>query len=167
MLEWIEENAATIVAVIGFLIAGWKAHRRGALAAFLVERADGIATKDEKAGIKSEAINAGLEGTLNPIVRRVTKGDSGGVVGFVKRLLLPVLLLAVTGCALPTAGQATSPVDARFRIETLTFPAGQGTAAGPVTVTISQTVTITPTSTATQKADAKVDAKADVSGVPR
>lgn len=57
------------------------------------------------------------------------------------------------GCATPTAGTATTPVDARI---VLIVPWGL---SGPVTLT--QTVTITPTSTASQKADAKVDAKAE------
>lgn len=68
-----------------------------------------------------------------------------------RRLLLPLLLSSLAGCAAPSAGAASSPVTvnlsgARF---------GCGT-----TLTVS--VTITPTSEATQKADAKVDAKATV-----
>lgn len=67
-----------------------------------------------------------------------------------RRLLFLASSLLLGGCALPTAGTATSPVDARVVV---IVPWGL---SGPLTLT--QTISITPTSTATQKADAKVDA---------
>ena len=82
-----------------------------------------------------------------------------------KKIALALLILGGLGCAAPEAGKATSPVDARMTVHTLTLPALPDTPTGAgasYIVTISQTVTITPTSSATQTAETSVDAKAEI-----
>lgn len=73
MLEWLLEHWELVGAVVAALIGAWKARKAGALNGFLVERIEGLASKEDKQAIQGSAIAAGLEGVLSKIVAKRTK----------------------------------------------------------------------------------------------
>jgi hypothetical protein len=86
-MEWALAHWETLAAVVAFLVAGVKAYRRGQVAAFLVEKVQGLSTKEDREAIKADAIKAKVETVLAPIVAKVTKKQGGGIVGLVKGIL--------------------------------------------------------------------------------
>lgn len=104
MLAWILEHKETVLAVVAFLVAGWKAWRAGTLNTFLVERVEGLASKQDKDAIKAQAIGAGIDGLLGRVVVNAglsSKAKKPGVLKKVVQTVLPLLLGAVLlgGCA--------------------------------------------------------------------
>ena len=87
MLDWIVAHIETVLAVVAFVVAGLKARKAGGLNEFLVSKIDGIATKEEKEAIKAQSVAIGVEKVLAPVVKKVTKGDGGGVLGLIKGLI--------------------------------------------------------------------------------
>lgn len=73
MLEWVMSHWDLLAAVAGALLAGWKAWKAGTLNGFLVEKIEGLASKEDKEQIQGSAIAAGLETLLNKVVVKRTK----------------------------------------------------------------------------------------------
>lgn len=102
-MDWILDHIDAVLAVVAFIVAGWKARKAGTLATFLVNRVENIATPEDKAAIKAQAIAAGVQGTLGKTVVNAGLSSSAKSPGFLGKALqavLPLLLVAVAlgGC---------------------------------------------------------------------
>lgn len=101
-MQWIADHIETVLAVVAFLWAAWKAKRSHQLAGFLTQKLEGLATAQDKDAVKSSAIVAGLQGLLHRTV--VNQGlSSDKEPTLVSRLLhavLPLFLIAAVlgGC---------------------------------------------------------------------
>lgn len=69
-MEFAKDNLETIVAVVAFLVAAWKAWKSGGLNTFLVKKVEGLASKEDKDAIKADAIQAGLQPLLDKVVKK-------------------------------------------------------------------------------------------------
>ena len=110
-MAWILAHWDTLASLVAFVVAFLKARKNKAVAAFLVSKVDTLATKEDREAIKADAIKAKVEGTLAPIVAKVTKGKGGGILGLVKGLLPVLALVVLSGCQTPEAGRSTAPAE--------------------------------------------------------
>jgi len=105
MKEFLANNIETILAVIAFIVAGWKAKKSGALNTFLVERVEGLAKPEDKDAIKAQAIAAGVSAVLKKTVVNAglsTKEKPASAVKKILQTLLPLFLAVAVlpGCSL-------------------------------------------------------------------
>lgn len=135
MVQWIIDHVETVLAVVAFLVAGWKARKNGVLATFLTTRINGIATPEDKAAIKAEAIEAGVQTLLHKTVVNagLSKEKPAGLAKKALQTVLPLLLGAVLlgGCKsiepyrLSVEGMASTGDDVRPLIKSPLTPGEQ------------------------------------------
>ena len=161
-MDWILEHRDLILTfVIGTLIPGYIAWKRGTLNEFFAKQLEPKLDKAEKSTVGAQAAAAGLAGILaRTVVNAGLSSKKKAPKGLAKvtKILLPLLLGAVLlgGCAAADAGKATTSV---------TIDLGAAKIDGSAVVTI--TATITPTSTSSgQTPTNTVSPPVNVSGVP-
>lgn len=102
-MDWILNHMELVGAVIAFLMAGWKAKNAGTLNRFLVQKVEGLATKEDKAEIRTQAAVVGVGALLSRTVANAGLSSARKPAGLAKKLLqtaLPALLVAsLSGCA--------------------------------------------------------------------
>ena len=119
MLEWVTNHIETLLSLVAFLVAGWKARKAGVLNTFLTQKVDGLAEPADKEAIKAEAVKAGVQSLLHRTVVNAGLSSSQKPAGVAKKVLqtlLPVALGAVLlgGCATNSAAYK----DALVRFQT-------------------------------------------------
>lgn len=102
-MQWILDHIETVLSLVAFLVAGWKARKSGALNTFLVKKVEGLADPADKEAIKAEAIAAGVQGVLGKVVANAGLSSKEKPAALAKKALqtlLPVFLGAVLlgGC---------------------------------------------------------------------
>ena len=155
-MEWILAHWETLAAIVAFVVAAVKAKKNGTVAAFLVSKVEGLASPEDRKAIGADALKAKVEGTLAPLVRKVTKGEGGGMLGLLKGLLPVLALVALSGCATGEAGRSQAPasgitIEARegstVTVNITGDANGRGMAAPESEATQTATTSVTPTVT--------------------
>lgn len=108
-MRWLIDNWPTVLSVVAFLVAGFKAWRRGQLANFLAIKMEGLASQNDKEELKVSAVAVGLQSVLDRTVvnaglsskKRPAKG-----VKKIAQVLVPLVLAAVL---LPGCGSSVDP----------------------------------------------------------
>ncbi len=109
-MQWILDHLETVVAVVAFLVAGWKAKKAGSLNGFLVQRIENLAEPADKEAIRAQAVTAGVHGLLGKVVANAglsSKEKPAGFAGKLLQTILPLFLVALflPGCALFSTDQ--------------------------------------------------------------